>query len=165
VTLKLISQGLLDELAAKAAASARGRTHYNLHSSPADLVQRFFVVATRSSYVRPHRHATRAELALVVRGQLDLIAFDDGGRVTGRYPLGEGTGNLAYESAAGSWHTLVANTDGAAFLEIKQGPYDPATSAEFARWAPAEGDPAAARFLEWARGAAPGDRAPARPAA
>ena len=165
MTPKLISQGLLDELAAKAAASARGRTHYNLHSSPAELVQRFFVVANRGSYIRPHRHATRAELALVVRGRLDLLAFDERGRVTGRYSLGEGTGNIAYESAPGSWHTVIANTDGAAFLEIKEGPYDPATAAEFARWAPAEGDPAVARFLAWARGAAPGDTAPAQSAA
>jgi len=160
--MKLISQTLLDELAVKAATSARRRTHYNLHASPADLVQRFFVVADRGSYFRPHRHTTRAELALIVRGRLDLITFDGHGRITARFALGEGTGNLAYESAPGSWHTVIAGIDGTAFLEIKEGPYHPETASEFASWAPAEGDPAAAQFLEWARNAAPGDMAPGR---
>ena len=159
--MKLISAKLLDELAAAAAASPRGRTHYNLHGSAADVVQRYLVVANRGSYFRPHRHTTRAELALVVRGALDLLVFDDARRVTSRYAFGAGAGNIAYENGPGIWHTVVVNAEATAFLEVKQGPYDPATASEFADWAPAEGGPAAARFLEWARHAAPGESAPA----
>jgi cupin fold WbuC family metalloprotein len=159
--MRLISQGLLDELAAGAAASPRRRTHYNLHASNADLVQRYLVMANRDSYFRPHRHTTRAELALIVRGALDLLAFDAGGRVTARYALGAGSGNVAYESGPGGWHTVIVQADATAFLEVKEGPYDPATASEFAAWAPAEGDPGVARFLEWARRAAPGESAPA----
>ena len=159
--MKLITADLLDQLAAAAAVSPRGRAHYNLHGSPADLVQRYLVVATRGSYFRPHRHTTRAELALVVRGRLDLIVFDATGTVTARYPLGERASNIAYEQSPGSWHTVVVECDGTAFLEVKEGPYDPASASQFASWAPAEGDPAVARFLEWLRGAAPGDSVPA----
>jgi len=65
---ELLSRTLLDELAAKAAASPRARAHYNIHATPADLVQRFVVVASGDSYFRPHRHATRSELAVIVRG-------------------------------------------------------------------------------------------------
>jgi len=158
--MKLISAQLLDELAAGAAASPRARTHYNLHESPADLVQRYLVVANRGSYFRPHRHGTRAELALIVRGALDLIVFDEARCVTARYALGAHAANIAYENGPGIWHTVIVHHDATAFLEVKQGPYDPATAAEFAPWAPAEGGPAAARFLEWARQAAPGERAP-----
>jgi cupin fold WbuC family metalloprotein len=158
--MKLISQRLLDELAAAAAASPRGRTHYNLHGSPADVVQRYLVVANRGSYFRPHRHSTRAELALVVRGALDLIVFDEARRVTARHAFGTGAGNIAYENGPGIWHTVVVNADATAFLEVKQGPYDPASASEFAGWAPAEGEAGVARFLDWARQAAPGDTAP-----
>ncbi|MGP8033140.1 MAG: WbuC family cupin fold metalloprotein [Steroidobacteraceae bacterium] len=158
--MQLISRELLDELAARATASPRLRTHHNLHASNEDRVQRYLVVANRDSYFRPHRHTTRAELALVVRGQLDLLAFDGDGRVTARYALGEGTANIAYENGPGNWHTVLVQTDGTAFLEIKEGPYDPATASEFAGWAPAEGNPGVARFLEWARRASPGERAP-----
>jgi cupin fold WbuC family metalloprotein len=159
--VKLLSRALLDELAAQAAASPRARAHHNLHASSEEPVQRYFVCANRDSYFRPHRHTSRAELALVVRGGLDLVIFDDDGRVSARYALGEGSANLGYETAQGTWHTVIARADGTTFLEIKQGPYDPASASEFAHWAPAEGSTGVAQFLAWARGAAPGDAAPA----
>src|SRR5690606_25144678 len=87
--MKLFSETLLDELTLKATASPRGRAHYNLHSSSAELVQRFFLVVNRHSYVRPHRHLTKSELGLVVRGQFDIVTFDDHGRVTARYVVGD----------------------------------------------------------------------------
>jgi len=159
--MKLLSRTLLDELAAKAAASPRARAHYNIHATPADPVQRFVVVASGDSYFRPHRHATRSELAVIVRGRLDVLTFDGHGRVTARYAVGEGTDALAYETPQGTWHTVVPGAAGGAFLEVKEGPYDPATSAEFAAWAPAEGHASVPKFLEWLRSAQPGDTPPA----
>lgn len=158
--MKLLPRTLLDELAAKAAASPRARAHHNIHATPADLVQRFVVVAQRDSYFRPHRHATRSELAILVRGNVDVLTFDEHGRVTARYSVGEGTGSIAYETPQGVWHTVVPGAGGGAFLEVKQGPYDPATSAEFAAWAPAEGQSSVPKFLHWLRAAQPGDAPP-----
>jgi cupin fold WbuC family metalloprotein len=159
--VKLVSQGLLEELAARAAASPRGRAHHNLHASADDRVQRFLVAAMRNSYFRPHRHTTRAELAVLLRGRVTVVLFDERGLVTGRCAVGDGSGNVAYETASGVWHTLIVEADGTTFLEIKEGPYDPASASEFAAWSPPEGDARAAQFLEWARGARPGERAPA----
>jgi len=155
--MRLLPHTLLDELAARAAASPRARAHHNIHATPEDPVQRFLVVARADSYFRPHRHASRSELALVVRGRVDVLTFDDQGRVTARYAVGEGTDSLAYETPQGTWHTVIPGPDGVAFLEVKQGPYDPATSAEFAAWAPAEGDPAVPWFCAWLRAARTGD--------
>jgi cupin fold WbuC family metalloprotein len=155
--MRLLAHTLLDELAARAAASPRARAHHNIHATPADPVQRFLVVARSDSYFRPHRHTSRSELALIVRGRADVLTFDDEGRVTARYGVGEGTDSLAYETPQGTWHTVVPGPDGVAFLEIKQGPYDPATSAEFAAWAPPEGDAAVPRFCSWLRAAQAGD--------
>lgn len=160
--MKLISETLLDELAAKATASPRGRAHHNLHSSSADPVQRFFVVVNRQSYVRPHRHHTKSELGLVVRGRFDIVTFDDDGVVTARYVAGNEAQGIGFEAPQGTWHTLIAQVDGSAFLEVKEGPYDPASAAEFAPWAPPEGDAAAAEFLAWLRTAQPGARAEGR---
>jgi cupin fold WbuC family metalloprotein len=157
--MKLIAHNLIDELSTRAAASPRGRAHHNVHESPTDLVQRFFVVTQRNTYFRPHRHLTKSELALVMRGRFDVLIFDEKGTVTARYPVGDGTANMAYETPQATWHTLVADNDGSSFFEVKQGPYDPATAAEFASWAPAEGDPAAPKFLDWLRTAQPGDKA------
>jgi cupin fold WbuC family metalloprotein len=158
--MKLLPHALLEELTAKAAASERRRTHYNIHAGPADLVQRFIVVAQRDSYFRPHRHATRAELALVLHGEIDVVTFDGSGKLTARHAIGQGTPNLAYETAPDTWHTLIVKSESAAFLEIKQGPYDPATASQFAAWAPAEGEAAAPAFQQWLRQARTGDLAP-----
>ena len=158
--MKLLQRSLLDELAGRAAGSPRGRAHHNIHLTPADPVQRFVVVAQADSYFRPHRHASRCELAVLLRGRFDVLTFDEHGRVTGRYAVGEGTDSLAYETPPGTWHTLLPGDGGGAFLEIKEGPYDPATATEFAAWAPAEGDAAVGAFVRWLRAAQPGDRRP-----
>ncbi len=159
--MKLLSRTLLDELAAKAAASPRARAHHNMHATAADPVRRFLVVACGDSYFRPHRHRTRSELAVMVRGRVDVLTFDECGRVTARYGVGDGTDSIGYETPQGAWHTVVPGAGGGAFLEIKEGPYDPATAAEFAAWAPAEGHASVPKFLEWLRGAQPGDTPPA----
>lgn len=157
--VRLLSRTLLDELAAKAALSARRRAHFNIHATPADLVQRFVVVARADAYFRPHRHASKSELAVVLSGRVDVLTFDEAASVTARYPVGDDTGSIAYETPARTWHTLVPGPAGCAFFEIKEGPYDAATATEFAAWAPAEGDAEVAQFLAWLRGARPGDRA------
>jgi cupin fold WbuC family metalloprotein len=158
--MKLFSRGLLDELTSRATASPRARAHQNIHESPSDPVQRFFVVTNRNSYFRPHRHRAKSELAMVLRGRFHVLTFDERGTVTARYAVGEDTASMAYETPRATWHTLVADTDGSAFLEVKEGPYDPSTASEFASWAPAEGDPGTGKLLEWFRTAQPGDTPP-----
>jgi cupin fold WbuC family metalloprotein len=151
--MKTFPRTLIDELAAKAAASPRKRAHHNVHEHATDLVQRFFVVAQRDSYIRPHRHLVKSELAMVLRGQIDVLTFDADGRVLARYTAGEGTSEMGYETPCGTWHTLVVTSDVAAFLEVKEGPYDPKTAVEFAPWAPPEGDATTGQFLERLRAA------------
>jgi cupin fold WbuC family metalloprotein len=159
--MNIFTAQLLDELAARATSSPRARTNFNIHASAADPVQRFFVVANRQSYFRPHRHLSRSELALVLRGQFEVITFDDRGTVTARHVVGGDADGFAYETPRATWHTLIALEDGSAFLEIKEGPYDPATAAEFASWAPSEGDASVPRFMQWLRTAQAGDVASA----
>jgi cupin fold WbuC family metalloprotein len=156
--MKVIATVILDELAARAAASPRLRAHHNVHESPADLVQRYFIVALRDSYFRPHRHPAKGETALVLRGRIDVLMFDSSGSVVARYAMGEGAPNLGYETPQGTWHTLVLQSANAAFFETKEGPYDPAAAVEQAPWAPAEGGAQARAYLDWLRAAEPGAR-------
>jgi cupin fold WbuC family metalloprotein len=154
--MKLFPHMLLDELTAKANTSPRRRAHQNIHATPDDPVQRFFIAAQADTYFRPHRHLTKSELALVLRGHVDVLTFDERGVVTARYQVGPGTANIGFETPRATWHTLLATTDGTAFLEIKEGPYDPATASEFAPWAPAEGHESVQAFQRWLREAQPG---------
>jgi cupin fold WbuC family metalloprotein len=146
--MQLFPHSLLDELTARARASMRRRAHHNVHAGPEDPVQRFFVAALRDAYFRPHRHMVRAEMALVLRGSFEVLTFDDHGRLDARHRVGEGQPDMGWEVPQAVWHTLLALEDGAAFLEVKQGPYDPATTSQFAAWAPAEGDAAIPAFMQ-----------------
>lgn len=157
--MKLFSHELLDELTTKAGASPRLRAHQNIHASPADPVQRFFIAAQRDTYFRPHCHLTKSELAVVLRGHFDVLTFDANGAVTGRFRVGSDAPNIGFETPRATWHTLLSCTDGAAFLEIKEGPYDPASAAQFAPWAPPEGHESVPRFQQWLRQAQPGSPA------
>lgn len=158
--MKLISTALLEAMTAKAAASPRRRTHHNLHSSPSDPVQRFVVVLQKDSYVRPHRHMTKSELCTIIRGSFEVVVFDSAGTVMERTAIGAGTPNMAFELPQATWHTLLPLSDGSAFVEVKEGPYDPAAAAEFAAWAPQEGSKATAVFQDWVRTAPVGSRVP-----
>ncbi|MBV9744787.1 MAG: WbuC family cupin fold metalloprotein, partial [Acidobacteriia bacterium] len=50
--------------------------------------------------------------------------------------------------APGVWHTILARSARVICFEVKPGPWDPASDKDFAPWAPAEKDPAAAGYLE-----------------
>ena len=151
--MKLITDEMFVQLISQAADSPRKRSHYNVHESPSDMVQKLFVAATTQSYFRPHRHTDKSEFALVLRGQFVVFSFDDAGNITGHQRIGEGSGVNGLELAQNTWHCWLALSDDAVFFETKQGPYDPATASEFAPWAPAENTPEAAPYLAMLRNA------------
>jgi len=155
--MKLITADLLADLMDQAGASPRRRAHHTVHESPADPIQRFFVAARRDSYFRPHRHRRRGEFALVLQGRLDVIVLDDRGKVLQRVALGPDARVVGFEMAADTWHAWLPMTDEALFFELKQGPYDPQTAAEFAPWSPVEGTPHVAAFAARLRQAKVGD--------
>jgi cupin fold WbuC family metalloprotein len=149
--MKLITDEMLGQLICQAADSPRKRSHQNIHESLDDMVQKLLVAATTDSYFRPHRHADKAEFALVLRGRFVVFSFDDEGNIIQQQQIGEGTGINGLELPANTWHCWLSLSNDAIFFETKQGPYDPATASEFAPWAPAENTPEAAQYLEMLR--------------
>jgi cupin fold WbuC family metalloprotein len=148
--VQLITAKLMDEVRRKAELSARRRMNYNFHGSAEENPHRFLNVMMRGSYVRPHRHAdpAKAESWVVLEGAVKLFTFDDSGRVSGAWVLTHGGEQVGIDLSAGVWHTVVVLSDRATVFEVKPGPYDAATDKEFAAWAPAEGAPEAAGYLE-----------------
>ncbi|MBU0910223.1 MAG: WbuC family cupin fold metalloprotein [Proteobacteria bacterium] len=145
--MKLITSHLFNELLVKAGSNARKRTNHNIHESAADPVQRLFIAARLGSYFRPHRHASKGEFALVMRGLFDVLVFDDDSRLTQRITIGPGANVFAFDLPPNIWHSWIARADESVFFETKQGPYDPQTAAEFAPWSPAEDAPEVNAFF------------------
>ncbi len=81
-----------------------------------------------------------------MQGLLDVLTFDDAGVIKQRIRVGPEGDVVAFELPPNTFHTWLPLADNSVFFEIKQGPYDPQTAAEFAAWAPAEGADDAAAF-------------------
>lgn len=153
--IQLLTEELFDEVLARAEQSPRRRTNHNFHPSLASNPHRFLNVMLRDTYVRPHRHLDppKAESFLVLRGEIEVLLFDDEGAITERHLLSATDPALprGIDLSPGLWHAAVVHSPHAIIFEVKPGPFDPATDKEFARWAPAEGTPEAATYLSQLR--------------
>ncbi len=159
--MTVIDQGFMSELAAKAAAAPRRRAHFNLHQSLDEDIHRLVMAAQPDSYFRPHRHskAGKSELLFCLHGAVSMLVFSPQGVLLARHELSPGGAVAAVELEENTFHSLVVASPDTVMMEIKHGPYEPTPEADFGTWAPAEGSPGAAEFLEWMRGAKPGDKA------
>jgi len=149
---------MVDDLIATACETQRLRTNYNIHDSASDPVQRLFIAAGLSSYFRPHLHLGKSEFAIVIRGFFDVLVLDDAGVVTERISVGPDKNIVAFEITAGVYHTWIPRAKQSVFFEVKQGPYDSATSLLFAPWSPEEGSTQVKEYQEKLLAACVGDR-------
>ncbi len=147
--VQLIDEDLFNQVTARAQAATRKRMNHNFHASAEDNPHRFLNVLLRGTYIRPHRHwqPPKSEAFLVLEGVAEVIVFTEDGTVTDRYRLGGGK-LWGVDLAPGVWHTVVAISERVICYEVKPGPWEPASDKEFAAWAPKEGDPGTAEFLE-----------------
>lgn len=148
--MELISRQLLDGLSAAAKASPRRRRNHNLHRDYAEPCQRLLNALEPGTYVRPHRHLDpdKPETFVALRGRLAAFTFSDDGAIDRMAVIAPDGEILGVDIPAGAWHTIVALAEGSVFFETKPGPYQPLTDKDWAPWAPAEQDPAAAGYLE-----------------
>lgn len=146
--MKLINTALFEQLIRDAADSPRQRSHHNIHENLSDTVQKLMVAATPHSYFRPHRHANKSELALVLCGRFAVFEYNDTGEIIRCQIIGDNTGVTGLEIPPNTWHSWLALDTENVFFETKEGPYDPATAAEFAPWAPAENTADVDNYME-----------------
>ena len=113
-----------------------------------DNPHRFLNVMVRGTYVTPHRHRDppKSESFLVLAGELAFFTFDDAGRITRTHILGRDA--VGVDIQPGVWHTIAVLTEHVVCFEVKPGPFLMATDKDFAPWAPREGDPRAAEYLD-----------------
>ncbi len=142
----------LREIVVRAARSPRKRARLCAHPDAADALHEMLICLARGTYVRPHRHRGKSESFHIIEGELDVVLFHDDGTVRefirmGPYHTG---GVFFYRLAEPCFHTVLVNTPHALFHETTNGPFDPADT-EFGPWAPADGDPGVAQFLDGVR--------------
>ena len=131
--------------------SPRRRIMLPMQRTDQEGVQRLVNFVQPGSYIRPHLHPMPEciENITVLRGSLGFLTFDDDGSVLGATRLVSGNPVACMvDIEQGVWHTLVSLAEDTVLLEVKRGPYNAKTDKRFADWAPAEGAPEAAAWLE-----------------
>jgi cupin fold WbuC family metalloprotein len=148
MTMKLITNELLDGVILEAKNSPRKRKNFNFHASNESRCNRLLNALEPGTYIRPHRHLDpeKEELMLLIRGKMGMIFFDDTGNVTETALLAVGSDLFGIDIPCGTYHSLVCLESGTVFLEAKAGPYRPFLPEEVAPWSPTEADAEAASY-------------------
>jgi cupin fold WbuC family metalloprotein len=148
--MQVVDRELLDAVSAAARTAPRLRKNHNLHQSDASACHRLLNAIEPGSYIRPHRHLDpeKDESFILLRGSLGVLTFDAQGKVTASVLLRAGGDRVAADIRHGVFHTALALETGTIFFEAKAGPYLPLAPGEKADFAPEEGSPEAASYLE-----------------
>lgn len=141
--VQLLTRSLLSDLCREAGKTDRKRKNYNFHEH-SERVQRFLNVLQPGTYVRPHRHLRMSgvngfEFFLVLQGAIGIVILDEQGTVVRTERLEENGEQKGIELAEGVFHTLVVLEPDSVILELKEGPYQPATDKDFLQQFPPEG--------------------------
>ncbi|MBR5298337.1 MAG: WbuC family cupin fold metalloprotein [Parabacteroides sp.] len=136
--MKLINHILLDQITQQAQNSPRLRMNYNFHKNLEDPINRLLNALEPNTYLRPHRHLNpdKDEIFLLLRGKVILFLFDEKGNITNKQLLDPSKGLYGAEIKAGIWHSLLVLESGTVIYEIKEGPFAPLSSENFAPWSP-----------------------------
>ncbi len=148
--MQIIDNALLDGVTEAARLTPRLRKNFNLHADDASACHRLFNAIEPGAYIRPHRHLAveKDETFVMVRGSLGIVTFDPSGAVTQTCLISAAGDRLAVDIPHGVYHTAVSLEPGSIFFEAKAGPYLPLSAPEKAEFAPEEGSPEAAAYLD-----------------
>lgn len=120
-----IDEQLLDELTAQAKASPRLRMNLNFHQSLEEKCHRFLNAMEPGTVVPIHRHPTKDESFVVLRGKVRVSTYNDDGTVLESVVLCADEGRFGINIARNVWHAVESLASGSVIFECKEGPFVP----------------------------------------
>ena len=103
---KIIEKNLLDQLSEQAKASPRLRMNFNFHQSLDDMCHRFLNAVEPGTKVEIHRHPTKDESFVLLRGRVRVNTYNDDGTVVESVVLCQEEGRYGVDIKKGVWHNL-----------------------------------------------------------
>jgi len=131
--IELLKQMALD--------TRRRRVRLCAHQDINEPLHEMLIVHTKEAYVRPHKHLNKAESFHLIEGVVDVVFFDESGKIEDVARMGQGPAadSFFYRISGSKYHTLLIRSDFLVFHESTSGPFVRDQTA-FAPWAPAEDD-------------------------
>ena len=123
--MKIIDTTLLDKVSAEAKDSPRLRMNYNFHQSLDDKCHRFLNAVEPGTKVEIHRHPTKEETFVILRGRVKVSTYKDDGSVIESVVLSQKDGRYGVDIPKNVWHNVESLESGSVFFECKEGPFVP----------------------------------------
>ena len=123
--MKIIDDNLLNKVSAQAKASPRLRMNYNFHQSLEDKCHRFLNAVEPGTMVEIHRHPTKEESFVLLRGKVRVTTYNDDGTVKEIVILCPEEGLYGVDIPMNVWHNIECLESGSVFFECKEGPFVP----------------------------------------
>ncbi len=121
--MKIIDEILLNEVSAQAMESPRLRMNYNFHGSLQDKCHRMLNAVEPGTVIPIHRHPTKDESFVVLRGKVRCTTYNDDGSVIESVVLCAEEGRYGVDIPKGVWLRLESLESGSVVFECKAGPF------------------------------------------
>ena len=121
--MERINKELLDSVSEKAKVSPRLRMNYNFHQSLDEKCHRFLNAVEPGTEVPIHKHPTKDETFVILRGRVKVTTHSDDGAVIDSVLLCPDNGQYGVNIPKGVWHTLESLESGSVIFECKEGPF------------------------------------------
>lgn len=121
----VIDKKLLDEVSEQAKSSPRLRMNYNFHCSLQDKCHRMLNAVEPGAEIPIHRHPTKDESFVILRGKVRSTTYNDDGSVIEGVVLSQEDGVYGVDIPKGVWHKLESLAPGSVIFECKEGPFVP----------------------------------------
>ena len=119
----VIDAPLLNQVSAQAKASPRLRMNHNFHQSLEDKCHRFLNAVEPGTVVPIHRHPTKDESFVILRGKVRVTTHNDDGSILEDVVLSQESGNYGVDIPKNVWHKLESLESGSVIFECKEGPF------------------------------------------
>lgn len=141
VAITVVDRSNIDLFKQRSSLNPRKRIRLCAHGSPDDRLHEMLIVHERGTYVRPHKHPGKTESTHIIEGLVDVVLFEDDGRIERVISMGDYASGRAFYFRMGIpvFHTLIIRSDVFVFHETTNGPFDRRNTV-FAPWAPEDGD-------------------------
>lgn len=125
--MKVIGNEIIEKVNVQAKESPRLRMNYNIHECMEETVHKMINSLQLGTVLPIHRHLhpAKKETFVLLRGELEVLHYNDEKEVIERHLLSENNGNCICEIMPEEWHSLNVLSENTVILEIKQGPYIP----------------------------------------
>ena len=123
--MEVIDAQLLNSVSRRAKESLRLRMNYNFHQSLDEKCHRFLNAVEPGTEVPIHRHPTKDESFVLLRGKVRVTTHNDDGSIIEEIVLCPEEGMYGVNIPKGVWHKVESMESGSCFFECKEGPFVP----------------------------------------